>query len=217
MLDQESVKSTVDSSCFAASLLRRSSRFGCEGRKRCFAEKDRQSTILRPSALAFGLLLLAVSVAVAGLPARRKPAAGRLAGEVDAKGLAEVLARQRGKVVLVNFWATWCEPCRQEYPDLVRLQKKLGTRGLQVVGISTDFASALPVAEKFLAEQKPTFPNYHKKSGGDDQDFINAIDKGWGGELPFSVLYDRSRKKVKTLSGKHSYGDYEREVLSILK
>jgi thiol-disulfide isomerase/thioredoxin len=190
MLDQESVKSRVDS---------------------------RRSTAFRPSALALGLLLLAASVAVAGPPGPRKPATGRFAGEVDARGFTQLLARQRGKIVLVNFWATWCEPCRQEYPDLVRLQRRLGTRGLQVVGISTDFASALPAAEKFLAVQKPTFPNYHRKSGGDDQDFINAIDKGWGGELPFSVLYDRTGKKRRTLSGKHSYADYEREVLSILK
>src|SRR5713101_10067751 len=81
----------------------------------------------------------------------------RLAGEVDANGLAQVLSRQKGKVVLLNFWATWCEACRQEYPDLVRLQKELGPRGLQVVGISTDFASALAAAEKFVGEQKPTF------------------------------------------------------------
>jgi thiol-disulfide isomerase/thioredoxin len=190
MLDQTSLESTVDSSCFA--------------------EEHRQSTVSRPTVFALGLLLLIASAALAS-------SAGRLAGEVDAKGLAQVVARQNGKAVLVNFWATWCEPCRQEYPDLVRLQKVLGPRGLQVVGISTDFASARSAAETFLAEQKPTFPNYRKKSGSDDQDFINAVDKGWGGELPFSVLYDRTGKKSKTLSGKHSYADYEREVLALLR
>jgi thiol-disulfide isomerase/thioredoxin len=169
---------------------------------------DRKNARIVRAAIAAALF---VCSSLGGAPSRR------FAGEVDAKGFGQMLAGQKGKAVLVNFWATWCEPCRQEYPDLVRLQKELGPRGLQVVGISTDFASALAAAEKFVGEQEPTFPNYHKKTGGDDQDFINSVDKGWGGELPFSVLYDRSGKKVKTLSGKHSYADYEKEVSALLK
>jgi thiol-disulfide isomerase/thioredoxin len=140
-----------------------------------------------------------------------------LAGEVDAAGLQNLIARHKGRIVLINFWAIWCVPCREEFPELSRLQKAHASRGLHVIGVSTDFGSAMPGVEKFLTEQKPNFPNYHKKSGGDDQVFINAVDKGWGGELPFSVLYDRSGKKVKTLSGKHSYADYEREVLALLR
>lgn len=140
-----------------------------------------------------------------------------LAGEVDTKGLADLLAHQKGRVVLVNFWATWCVPCREEFPDLARLQTALGPRGLQVIGISTDFAKAAPDVGRFLAEQRPTFPNFHKKNGGDDQDFIDAVDQGWGGELPFSVLYGRDGKKVKTLSGKHSFVQYEKEVQALLE
>jgi thiol-disulfide isomerase/thioredoxin len=141
----------------------------------------------------------------------------RLAGEVDAKGLRDVVARQKARVILVNFWATWCVPCREEFPDLVRLQKTLGPKGLQIVGVTTDFTKEMPAVENFLAKTAPDFPNYHKKAGGDDQDFIDAVDKGWGGELPFSVLYDHAGKKIKTLSGKHSYADYEREVTALLK
>jgi thiol-disulfide isomerase/thioredoxin len=140
-----------------------------------------------------------------------------LSRSLDAEGLSRLRTRYRGKVVLVNFWATWCVPCREEFPDLVKLQRNLGSRGFQIVGISTDFAKEMPAAEKFLLEQKPDFPNYHKKSGGDDQDFINAVDEGWGGELPFSVLYDRKGKKIRTLSGKHSYADYEREIRAALR
>ncbi len=139
-----------------------------------------------------------------------------LAGEIDATGLADLITRQKGRVVLVNFWATWCVPCREEFPDLTRLQKSLGPRGLRVVGVSTDLASAMPGVHKFLTDQKPGFPNFHKKSGGDDQDFIDAVDKGWGGELPFSVLYDRNGHKAKVLSGKHSYAQYQREILVLL-
>ena len=141
----------------------------------------------------------------------------KLAGEIDAKGLGRLVASQKGRVVLVNFWATWCVPCREEFPDLARLQRNLGPRGLQVFGISTDLSKEMPEVEKFIAIQRPGFPNYHKTTEGDDQDFIDAVDKAWGGELPFSVLYDRTGRKVKTLSGKHAYRDYEKEITAILK
>jgi thiol-disulfide isomerase/thioredoxin len=161
-----------------------------------------------------GAVLTALLLIVA-LPAKAQTS--KLAGEIDAKGLQSLIASQKGRVVLVNFWATWCVPCREEFPDLVKLQRHLGPRGLQVFGISTDLSGQMPEVEKFVAIQRPTFLNYHKTTEGDDQDFIDAVDKAWGGELPFSVLYDRTGKKVKTLSGKHSYADYEREVVALLK
>jgi thiol-disulfide isomerase/thioredoxin len=150
---------------------------------------------------------------VAGDAATAAPS--RLAGELDAKGLSSAVARERGRVVLVNFWATWCVPCREEFPSLVRLQKAHGTE-LRVLGVSTDFVREMPAVEKFLSEQSPNFPNYRKKSGGDDQDFIEAVDASWGGELPFSVLYGRDGRKLKVLSGKQSLTDFEREVRKAL-
>ncbi|MEP6802620.1 MAG: redoxin domain-containing protein [Acidobacteriota bacterium] len=139
----------------------------------------------------------------------------RIAGEIDASGFRSLVARNRGSVVLVNFWATWCVPCREEYPDLVRLQKELAPRGLRTLGISTDFASQRPAVDRFLGSMKPGFPNYWKKSGG-EQAFIESVDREWGGELPFSVLYGRDGTRVKSLSGKHSYDDYRREILKAL-
>ena len=142
--------------------------------------------------------------------------APRLAGEVDAKGLAQAIAREKGRVVLVNFWATWCVPCREEFPDLVRLEKKYRDRGLSVVGVSTDLAKDLPAVHKFLTATKPDFRNYRKKSGGDDQDFIESVDPKWGGELPFSVLYGRDGRKARVLSGKQSRADFEKAVTALL-
>jgi thiol-disulfide isomerase/thioredoxin len=140
----------------------------------------------------------------------------RLAGELDARGLAQAIAHEKGRVVLLNFWATWCVPCREEFPQLSRLQLRHRAAGLSVLGVSTDFAKAKPAVEEFLREQKPSFPNYRKKSGGDDQKFIEAVDSSWGGELPFSVLYDRSGRKVKVFSGELPFAAAEKEIRSLL-
>ena len=141
----------------------------------------------------------------------------RLAGELDAKSLTQRIARERGRVVLVNFWATWCVPCREEFPALVKLQKKLSGAGLSILGVSTDLAREIPAVERFLDAQDPGFPNYRKKSGGDDQDFIDAVDRSWGGELPFTVLYGRDGRKAKVLSGMRTPEQYEREVRLLLE
>ncbi|MGH9369641.1 MAG: TlpA disulfide reductase family protein [Thermoanaerobaculia bacterium] len=163
----------------------------------------------RRGAVASLLLFLAATVGAGG--------DSRLAGELDAAGLRRRLAQEKGRVVLLNFWATWCEPCREEFPSLSRLQEAYAARGLRVLGISTDLASQRRAVEKFLAAQRPSFPNYRKKSGGDDQDFIDAVDRSWAGELPFSVLYGRDGSKSKVLSGQQSYADFEREVLALLE
>lgn len=166
--------------------------------------------MLRGSKRAAALIFLAATTVA---PA----ATSRLAGELDATQLSARVAKERGKVVLVNFWASWCLPCREEFPALVRLQDRLSSEGLAIIGVSIDTTSQIPAVEKFLGETKPTFPNYRKKSGGDDGDFIDAVDKSWGGELPFSVLYDRAGKKARVLSGPRTEKDFEKEIRALLK
>ena len=56
----------------------------------------------------------------------------------DTSGHQQELAQWRGKVMVVNFWATWCEPCRAEMPEFVKIQRELGPKGLQFVGIAVD-------------------------------------------------------------------------------
>ena len=165
----------------------------------------------RRAAVLAALVVLFSSTAVFAVDAPK------LAGDLDAKGLADAVAKNNGKVVVVNFWATWCVPCREEYSDLVRLEKTYRDRGVVVLGVSIDFAKDLPKVEKFLAENHPEFPNYMKRAGGDDQDFIDSVDPKWGGELPFTVVYSRDGKKAKVLSGKQTYASFEKAVASLLK
>lgn len=101
-------------------------------------------------------LLLALGLAVAG-PAFALDKGERAPeiGLVDMAGKPVSLAELKGKVVLVDFWASWCKPCREEMPLLQKLSAKYGDKGFVVVGVSVD--KELSKAKEFLAREKVTF------------------------------------------------------------
>jgi thiol-disulfide isomerase/thioredoxin len=119
---------------------------------------------------------------------------------VDDAGYPKLVAAQKGKVVLVNFWATWCKPCRAEMPALQALAEKLRPRGFELITISNDEASMQPGALKALAEYKITGVTYLRKTADDDK-FCDTIDPKWQGVLPALFIYDRSGKKVRAFFG----------------
>ena len=75
----------------------------------------------------------------------------------DLQGRYVRLSDYRGKVVMVNFWATWCPPCRAEIPDLIRLQRDYGNRGLQVIGVTYP-PQSLAEVRRFVRKAKVNYP-----------------------------------------------------------
>src|SRR5277367_4359564 len=134
---------------------------------------------------------------------------------VDQAGYQKMLAAHKGKVVLVDFWATWCKPCRAEMPELVKLDQKLRARGFELVTISADEPEAQPAALKVLKENNVAGVTYLKKAADDDK-FADAIDSKWGGALPGLFLYDRSGKKVHSFIGETPVKDLEAAIQKIL-
>lgn len=126
-----------------------------------------------------------------------------------------------GKVVLVNFWATWCDPCRTEIPWLIELQKKYGDQGFEVLGVSMDDEGKKVVQpfvekERFDVNGQKLGMNYPILIGDSD-----AADKFLGGiggivGLPTSVLVSRDGKRVKTTIGPVDPDKLERDIQSLL-
>jgi thiol-disulfide isomerase/thioredoxin len=119
---------------------------------------------------------------------------------IDEAGYAKLVAASRGKVVLVNFWATYCVPCRKEMPQLVALEAKLRARGFQFVTISADEPEQRGAARMFLDKIKVPAPAYIRKAKDDDK-FITLVDRKWDGALPALFLYDRQGRKVRSFFG----------------
>jgi len=134
---------------------------------------------------------------------------------VDEAGFQKLTATHKGKVVLYDFWATWCEPCRAEMPKLIALQAKLKARGFELVTISADEPEQMGAAEKLLTKSGAPAPAYHRQAKDDDQ-FINAIDPKWSGALPALFLYDRNGKKVRSFIGETEIGVIDSAIQKLL-
>ena len=112
--------------------------------------------------------------------------------EVDVEALKKLLQRdpKQPRPLLINFWATWCEPCREEFPDLVRIDTDYRARGLEIATISlddvTDIKGSVP---QFLKEMNATMPAY-LLNVLEPGDAMAVIDKAWRGALPATFLYD---------------------------
>ena len=132
-----------------------------------------------------------------------------------ADGVMAAVRAPGARAVLVNVWATWCAPCRAEFPDLMRVERELRGEGLRVVLVSADFDESLPQARRFLAEHGVDFRSYHKT--GDDMQFINTLDTLWTGALPATILFDGAGHRVRFWEGMQSYETFAGAVREVLQ
>jgi peroxiredoxin len=113
----------------------------------------------------------------------------------DTSGHQEALSQWKGKVLVVNFWATWCAPCREEMPEFVKAQAELGPRGLQFVGIAVDEPDK---AERFAQELGV---NYPVLIGGYGAIELSRTLGNRVVALPFTVVVDRRGRVAQTHLG----------------
>lgn len=120
--------------------------------------------------------------------------------QIDAEALKNLL-KPTGKPLLVNFWATWCDPCREEFPDLVKIGADYKDK-IDLITVSLDELSEINGdVPRFLAQMKSDAPAYLLKTP-DEGTAIAVVSKDWQGGLPFTILYNKQGETVYIKQGK---------------
>jgi thiol-disulfide isomerase/thioredoxin len=127
-------------------------------------------------------------------------------------GKSHFLSEWKGKILVVNFWASWCGPCVEEMPEFFMLQNELGAKGVQFVGILID--DELDVAQAFLKSMPVNYPMLNGNIGG----------RQWASKLgnraevlPYSLVYDASGKRVHTEAGRFTRDEVLEQIKPLLK
>jgi len=159
-------------------------------------------------------------VKVDALEIKEKSLAERESAEVSGKqielklkdlyGAEQSLAQYKGRIVILNFWATYCVPCRAEMPDLSAIQNEFAALGVQVIGASTDSGSDRAKVLQFIKDVKINFPIWLGATSADTLRF------GVGTALPATVIIDKNGAVYKTISGVVNQTDLRKDVEKLL-
>jgi thiol-disulfide isomerase/thioredoxin len=141
-------------------------------------------------------------------------AADKLA-PLDEAGYQKLVSANKGRVLLVDFWATWCKPCRAELPELVKLESRLRAKGVKLVTVAADEPEKEAEAQKFAAQMGVPSPAYIRKAKDEDK-FINSVDPKWSGALPALIIYDKTGKRVTSFFGETPMKDIEAAIVKQL-
>ena len=128
----------------------------------------------------------------------------------DLSGVDQSLQSLKGRIVVLNFWATYCVPCRTEMPELAAVQNEFAALGVQVIGVSTDAISERAKVMQFVRETKVNFPIW---LGGSSEHMIKF---GLGAALPGTVVIDREGKIAKIISGVVDQKMLRKEIEALL-
>jgi len=135
---------------------------------------------------------------------------------IDGPGFKAALQAERGSVLVVNLWATWCTPCLREVPDLLTLADEFESKGVKLIGVSVDDPSpGAAVVEQFRKKYFPAFVTF-ARNGPQMDELASVIDPSWNEVVPTTYILDRQGKVVKRIQGKKSLAEFREAVRKAL-
>jgi thiol-disulfide isomerase/thioredoxin len=137
-------------------------------------------------------------------------------GLLDETSFKEALSENKGNVLVVNVWATWCVPCVEEMPDLIKLADYYENKNVKIISISIDYheeieSKILPFIKKYNLNF-PVFVNNFEN----DEAFINFFNTEWSGAIPATFIYDKNGIQNEFLLGRQTLNDFKQSIESHL-
>ena len=133
---------------------------------------------------------------------------------INGRGVLALVSDGRARVTVVNLWATWCLPCRQEFPELLAATNAHRADGVRLLLVSTDFEEQAADVRSFLAKNAVRDTAYLKHEG--DQAFIDTINPEWTGTIPATLVYDASGRRVAFWEGRADRARFESAIQQAL-
>ena len=135
--------------------------------------------------------------------------------QIDKTKLKRLIKNRKGKVLLLNVWASWCMPCKKEFPDLVKLAEKYKNSKVDIVGLSVDDKSDLnseviPFLQKNNVNFKIYIQNFRRI-----EDLLSFFPK-WEGAIPLTVIFDKNGKEKKFIIGMRDFEFFDKAIQEVL-
>lgn len=173
-----------------------------------------KTNLNRRAALLFAALCPAIFVGGAA------PAKAPGVAPIDINGLKQQIAARKGKVVVVNYWATWCGPCVSEFPSLVKLYNANKTKGMELITISCDEARDTGKANAFLAKNGLQTGTFINKKAVEISDHLKFLEPKLADDdavsIPRTYIFDRNGKLVKAIDKEQSLAQFQAAIAPYL-
>lgn len=136
---------------------------------------------------------------------------------LGAASLDSIISHRNGKILILNVWATWCAPCKEEFPDLISLSRSLPSAKAEVMALSIDYPDEIEtLVAPFITSLSPPFPVFVADIEPQDS-LINALNPSWSGAVPATIIYDTHGQRRSFLTGLQTLSTFKKAVDDVLR